>query len=101
MSISLNYRFDRTSIKRTSYFPEGHGEIEEDLSKIRKGLATILSGDTPLPMRIISDEPTEQQLTMQRLTEDYLSGKTPTKVIIMEKTPLEGDERLALPPERA
>jgi hypothetical protein len=102
MALCLNYRFDRTSIKRTSYFPEGHGEIEEDLSKIRKGLATLLAGETPLPMRIISEEPSEQQIKMQQLTEDYLSGKTPTKVIIVEqeKTYIDTGEKPVLPSKR-
>lgn len=50
MAIVLDYDFDKTHIKNSSYSPMAHGELEEQLASIRKGLIEILEGKQPLPM---------------------------------------------------
>ncbi|MFO3798061.1 MAG: DUF6680 family protein, partial [Anaerolineales bacterium] len=40
----LDYNFDKTAIKNSSYFPRGHGETEEELRLIRVGVRDLLSG---------------------------------------------------------
>jgi hypothetical protein len=45
MALSLGYHFDKVHIKRATYFPSDHGEIEEDHQLIRKGLRTLFSGE--------------------------------------------------------
>ncbi len=54
MALSLGYHFDRVHIKRATYFPSDHGEIEEDHQLIRKGLRTLFSGERSLPMEVTS-----------------------------------------------
>jgi hypothetical protein len=94
MAVCLGYDFDKTSIKNTSYYPTGHGMIEDELTTIRRGFAAIFSGESALPMQIIPPEPMaemkeqqrleqERQVRMNQLQEDYLSGKVPQKVIII------------------
>ncbi len=94
MSIALGYDFDRTAIKNTSYMPTAHGTELDEQAVIRKGFASIFKGDAVLPMQIIPPEPTdeqrqlqakeqERQAKMNELQENYLSGKTPTRVIII------------------
>jgi hypothetical protein len=94
MAVSLGYDFDKTSIKNTSYSPTWHGTVEDELNRIRKGLATILSGEAAFPMEIVRSEPTpeeieqqkkeqERQMRANQIQEDYLTGKIPQKVIVI------------------
>ncbi len=52
MAIVLNYDFDKTHIKNSSYSPMGHGNIETQQENIRAGLIDILEGKRVLPMHI-------------------------------------------------
>ena len=53
MAVRLGYdEFDKVHLKNASYIPEAHGMIESDQSAIRKGLADLLTGKVPLPMKI-------------------------------------------------
>jgi hypothetical protein len=85
MGIYLDYEFDTPSIKKTSYFPEGYGQMEVDQLAIRKGLVELLLGKNPMPVRIVSGEPEEKQKQLMQMFEDYLQGKNPIKVIVLEK----------------
>lgn len=91
MSIALGYDFDRTAIKNTSYMPTAHGTELDEQTVIRKGFAAIFKGESALPMEWIHPDVTpeeqkkeqERQTRMNELQENYLSGKTPTRVIII------------------
>lgn len=50
MSRHLGYDFDKTHIRRTSYFPRGYGDLEVDQLAIRKGLAAIIKGEASFPI---------------------------------------------------
>ena len=52
MSRHVGYDFDKTHIRRTSYFPIGHGDIELDQFIIRKALRGILEGKLSFPIRL-------------------------------------------------
>jgi hypothetical protein len=52
MAKVLNYDFDKTHIKNSSYSPRAHRETEEQLVTIRKDLIEMLEGKRPLPMEI-------------------------------------------------
>jgi uncharacterized protein DUF6680 len=95
MSIALGYDFDRTAIKNTSYMPTAHGAELDEQAVIRKGFAAIFKGEKIFPMEWVRPDPTEAELGEQKkekerqardnkITEDYLSGKTPTRVIIID-----------------
>ena len=57
MGRCLGYDFDKTDIRRTSYFPRGHGETEFDLQRIRKGLADIVDAKRSSPVTTYSPPP--------------------------------------------
>ena len=52
MAIVLDYDFDKTHIKNSSYSPRAHGTIQNQEENIRAGLIEILEGRRPVPMRI-------------------------------------------------
>ncbi len=52
MSLVLNYDFDKTHIKNSSYAPSIHSLTEDQQSQIRQGLIDILNGDKTVPMTI-------------------------------------------------
>lgn len=52
MASHLGFEFDRTDIRRTSYFPRGYGEAEFELFEMRKLLLAILRGERGLPVYV-------------------------------------------------
>ncbi len=52
MAKVLNYEFDKTHIKNSSYSPVGHGRIEDEQQAMRKGLIEVLEGKRDIPMHI-------------------------------------------------
>lgn len=54
IAIAQNFEFDPTELRRGAYVPIAHGTIETDQEAIRTGLVKLLSGETPLPMRVVN-----------------------------------------------
>ena len=52
MSNVLDYDFDKTHIKNSSYSPKAHGETEDEQTALRKGLIEILDGKRSIPMSV-------------------------------------------------
>ncbi|MCD9528132.1 DUF6680 family protein [Photobacterium carnosum] len=52
MALVLDYDFDKTHIKNSSYSPVVHGNIDMQQAKIREGLIDILEGKRQIPMNI-------------------------------------------------
>ena len=52
MAQVLDYDFDKTHIKNSSYSPVAHGNLEEEQNAVRKGLIEVLEGKRVLPMEI-------------------------------------------------
>ena len=52
MAAALDYDFDKSHISNTSYYPTGHGDIEDDQFLLRKGLVALLKGEISLPMHL-------------------------------------------------
>lgn len=52
MAKSLDYDFDKSHIKSTSYYPTGYGDIEDDQYLIRKGTVELLEGKRSLSVEI-------------------------------------------------
>src|SRR2546426_5287873 len=57
MSRHVGYDFDKTHIRRTSYYPIGHGDVEVDQYIIRKALRGILEGKLSFPIRLTEPPP--------------------------------------------
>ena len=54
MAQVLDYDFDKTHIKNSSYSPMAHGNIEEEQKAIRTGLIEVLEGKRPIPMAVVN-----------------------------------------------
>ena len=52
MAKVLDYDFDKTHIKNSSYSPIAHGAIEEEQRLLRVGLIEVLAGKRELPIAI-------------------------------------------------
>jgi len=50
MAQHLGYYFDKTDIKRTSYFPQGYGAAEWEQQQIRQLVLSLLKGERALPV---------------------------------------------------
>ncbi|MGK2952471.1 MAG: DUF6680 family protein [Thiobacillus sp.] len=54
MARVLDYDFDKTHIKNSSYSPRVHSETEDQQTALRQGLIDVLDGKRPVPMSIIN-----------------------------------------------
>jgi hypothetical protein len=54
MAQVLDYDFDKTHIKNSSYSPEAHGNIEEEQKALRTGLIEVLAGKRSIPMTVVN-----------------------------------------------
>jgi len=54
MAQVLDYDFDKTHIKNSSYSPVAHGNIENEQQALRAGLIQVLEGKRPIPMSVVN-----------------------------------------------
>ncbi len=54
MAQVLDYEFDKTHIKNSSYSPVAYENVDEEQRLLRLGLIDVLNGKRPLPMTIIN-----------------------------------------------
>lgn len=59
MAIVLDYDFDKTHIKNSSYAPRYHSDTEVQQAAIRKGVIDLLQGRVTLPMEVTNLRPPE------------------------------------------
>ena len=52
MATHLGLDFDKTDLRRTSYFPRAYGDTELELLRIRAGLADVVDGRRSLPVTV-------------------------------------------------
>ena len=76
MADYLNYYFDKTAIKNTSYFPKGYGEQESDLMLIRKGFVNMMLGKFSMPIEVKFAQAGEEGKKFQESFKNYFEGKT-------------------------
>ncbi|NTU49697.1 MAG: hypothetical protein HGA87_02170 [Desulfobulbaceae bacterium] len=50
MAIVLDYDFDKTHIKNSTYSPVAHGDLEAEQTALRKSLIEVLEGKRAIPM---------------------------------------------------
>ena len=50
MASHLGFHFDKTDIKRTSYFPQGYSTAEWEQQQIRQLVLALLKGERALPV---------------------------------------------------
>jgi hypothetical protein len=82
---SLNYDFDKVQLKRGGYYPQLHFDELSAVSEIRKGVVSILRGQSAIPMNVVgfpfSEDTVAQQREVQQALLKTLSGETPLKVV--------------------
>jgi len=94
MGECLNYDLDRTAIKNTGYVPEAHAVMEDGLRALVAGLGQLVTQSAPATQAVPPAAPTpeqldqqarerEQQAIMTELVKNYLSGKVPMRVVIV------------------
>ena len=59
MGYSLDYNFDKVMLKRTSYIPVGHADIETEQQIIRQGFAKIFSDKSAFPVFFVNEKTNE------------------------------------------
>lgn len=59
MAIVLDYDFDKTHIKNSSYAPRYHSDTEGQQAAIRQGIIDLLQGRVTLPMEVTNLRPPE------------------------------------------
>ena len=59
MAQVLDYEFDKTHIKNSSYYPRGYGELEEDQAAIRRGVKELIEGRRVIPVCVMNLPPLE------------------------------------------
>lgn len=57
MARVLDYEFDKTHIKNSSYYPRGYGELEADQAAIRRGVKELIEGKRVIPMYVTNLPP--------------------------------------------
>jgi hypothetical protein len=84
MSRHLDYDFDKTHIRRTSYFPKGFGDIELDQLTIRKGVASILSGNAAFPIFLAGVNQAGTQITQAPTPLPKEASSSPSEPVISD-----------------
>ena len=59
MARILEYEFDKTHIKSSSYYPRGYGEPKEDQTAIRRGVKELIEGRRVIPMYVTNLPPAQ------------------------------------------
>ena len=81
---ALNYDFDKVQLKRGGYYPQLHFDELSAISEIRKGVVSVLRGQSAIPMNVVgfpvSEDALAQQREVQQALLKTLSGETPLKV---------------------
>jgi len=66
MAQILDYDFDKTHIKNSSYSPVAHGNLEEQQEAIRRGVIEVLEGKRFIPMHV-TNLPSQHEGTPEEL----------------------------------
>ncbi|MCK6455810.1 MAG: hypothetical protein L6Q92_04695 [Phycisphaerae bacterium] len=54
MATAVGYHFDKVQLRKGSYRPIAHGEVELGQKVIRESLVSILSGRKSVPITVVS-----------------------------------------------
>lgn len=95
ISQDVGFSFDRVELKRGSYSPIAHGELEEEQTAIRKGVLSLINGDNALNLNVVrfpvdAEMARANSLAMQQLGAAFESGAL--KVSIEEAKPERSNE---------
>jgi len=96
MGRSLSYHFDEVHVKRGTYAPEAHAQIEKESWLIRLGLIRLLHGDANLKMDIASFPVSEEELLEQKVLrerlQELLDGKRHLGISVSNLSDIQGKD---------
>jgi hypothetical protein len=85
----VGFKFDRVQLKKGSYTPIAHGNLEYEQNAIRKLALKLLSGESSLKMDVasfpIDDEALKTQLELQRKLAAALDGDGALRVEVKQQ----------------
>lgn len=61
MAVVLDYDFDKTQIKNSSYSPIAHGNLESQHDALRQGAIDLLSGKRAIPIYVTNTQPESER----------------------------------------
>lgn len=62
MAICLGYDFDEVLLRRGSYTPVAHGNIEAENHILREGLLKLLTGTEPIKVTLLNSEDSDKKI---------------------------------------
>lgn len=74
MAKVLDYDFDKTHIKNSSYAPIAHSNIEEELRLLRVGMIAVLAGNRSIPITLGTSSPVASTTPTTTTPETLPSG---------------------------
>lgn len=82
----VHFKFDRVQLKKGSYSPIAHGNLEHEQNLIRKSVLKLLSGQSALKMDVTSfplnEEIAKAQVALQSSMTEAFAGRGALNVIV-------------------
>lgn len=83
MSKVVGYDCDKVELRRSAYAPKAHEDTELEFRIIRQSLVSILTGETPIPIRVdIGDDAQKKQNALGESIQEFYDGKRTIRVIV-------------------
>jgi hypothetical protein len=85
MSEATGHSFDRVYLKKSVYSPQAHGDVEADLTNIRKSVIKVLAGESPVKMAVTAfpineTASADQAMVFHKLVEALANGRLSVEV---------------------
>lgn len=84
ISQDLGFSFDRVQLKRGSYSPIAHGEIEAEQNELRKATLSLVTGKHALNMNVVSLPVDQEVLEVNKVAIQNLGKALETGVLQVE-----------------
>jgi hypothetical protein len=85
----LGFKFDRVQLKRGSYSPVAHGEIEAEQTKLRKAALSLVTGKHALKMNVVALPVDPESLAANKAAIQNIGKALETGILQVEVKPKE------------
>ncbi|GFE81311.1 hypothetical protein GCM10011487_33110 [Steroidobacter agaridevorans] len=86
IATDVHFKFDRVQLKKGSYSPIAHGNLEHEQNLIRKSVLKLLAGQSALKMEVTSfpmnEDVANAQATLQKAMSEAFAGRGALNVIV-------------------
>lgn len=87
ISQDLGFKFDRVQLKRGSYSPVAHGEIEAEQTELRKAALSLVTGKHALKMNVVSFPVDPEALAANKAAIQNIGKALETGILQVEVKP--------------